>query len=375
MTFNVRPLGKPQLSLEKRGSTLKYFVSLFAGVFLLASCTDGFTEFPVHEDGQGELEEQLDVVRLSSKNIETYTLPSKPVTRTRLPYRTSWSYAIGVGDVLSIDVYDHPELTMPAGPDRSARENGFRVQADGKFFYPHIGEIDAKGRTIEQVRSDLSQKLRQIIPEPQVVARIAEFKSQSVLVGGEVNSPNKQTLDTVPLTLFQAVNAAGGATEEADLSRITVKRNGHTYRVDLNGFLRANYAENNPILRAGDVVHVPELRTEQAYILGEVSKPSVVDLAKEPINLTQALANQGGLKEVRADARGVFVFRNHSGRTTVFQLETSSPEGWLLGTEFSLIPDDVVYVTRSPLTRWNDTITALLPTVVAIRNLDDLSEL
>lgn len=353
---------------------MKYFINFLLCAFLLAACTDGFTVFPVDEEGQEKLAEELDVVRLSSKNIKNYTLPIKPVTRTRLPYMTSWSYEIGVGDVLSIDVYDHPELTMPAGPDRSASENGFRVQADGKFFYPHIGEIEAAGRSIEQVRSDLSQKLRLIIPEPQVVARIAEFKSQSVLVGGEVNNPNKQTLDTVPLTLFQAVNAAGGTTEEADLSRITVKRNGRTYRVDLNGFLRANYAQNNPILRAGDVVHVPELRTEQAYILGEVDDPSVVDLAKEPINLTQALASQGGLKEVRADARGVFVFRSVGQRTTVFQLETSSPEGWLLGTDFSLIPDDVVYVTRSPLTRWNDTITGLLPTVVAVRNLDDLAD-
>ena len=341
---------------------------------LLAACTDGFTVFPVDEEGQGKLANDLDVVRLSTKNIKNYTQAIKPVTRTNLPYDTSWSYKIGPGDILSIDVYDHPELTMPAGPDRSASENGFRVQADGRFFYPHIGEIEAAGRSIEHVRSDVSQKLRLIIPEPQVVARVAEFNSQSVLVGGEVNKPNKQTLNSVPLTLFQAVNAAGGTTEDADLSRITVKRNGRTYGVDLNGFLRANYVQNNPILRAGDVVHVPELRNEQAYILGEVDKPSVVDLAKEPVNLTQALANQGGLKEVRADARGVFVFRTVAGRTTVFQLETSSPEGWLLGTEFSLIPEDVVYVTRSPLTRWNDTITGLLPTVVAVRNLDDLSD-
>ena len=353
---------------------LKKLIFALVGSLSLASCTDGFTAFPVDEQGQENLSAELDVVRLSSKNIKNYTQPIKPVTRTRLPHNTSWEYKIGPGDILSIDVYDHPELTMPAGPDRSASENGFRVQADGKFFYPHIGEIEASGRSIEQVRSDVAQRLRQIIPEPQVVARIAEFNSQSVLVGGEVNSPNRQTLSNVPLTLFQAVNAAGGKTEGADLGRITVKRNGRTYGVDLNGFLRANYAQNNPILRAGDVVHVPELRNEQAYVLGEVGKPSVVDLAKEPVNLTQALAGLGGLKEVRADARGVFVFRRVAGRTTVYQLETSSPKGWLLGTEFSLIPEDVVYVTRSPLTRWNDTITGLLPTVLAVGNVDGIAE-
>ena len=50
---------------------------------------------------------------------------------------------------------------------------------------------------------------------------------------------------------------------------------------------------------------------------------------------------------------------------TVFQLETSSPTGLLLGTRFVLEPGDVVYVTRNPLQRWNDTISKLLPTVQA----------
>jgi polysaccharide export outer membrane protein len=50
----------------------------------------------------------------------------------------------------------------------------------------------------------------------------------------------------------------------------------------------------------------------------------------------------------------------------VFQLDTSSPTGLLLGTRFVLEPGDVVYVLRSRLQRWNDTIVRLLPTVQAI---------
>jgi polysaccharide export outer membrane protein len=72
------------------------------------------------------------------------------------------------------------------------------------------------------------------------------------------------------------------------------------------------------------------------------------------------------LDALRADARGIFVFRGNNDNMTVFQLSVESPTGFLLGTRFNLEPGDVVYVTRSSRQRWNDTINGLLPTVGAI---------
>lgn len=346
-------------------------LSVFCILFLSA-CADGFTTFPVTEQQQIDLDPDVDVVRLSSKNIRGFAQPTRPTSRTSLPNNTNWEYRIGVGDILGIIVYDHPELNMPAGADKSAIDNGFRIQSDGTFFYPHIGQVHARGRSVEDVRNELSQKLKAIIPEPQVVARVAEFNSQNVVVGGAVNASNRQTLNAVALTLLQAINAAGGYTQEADISRISLQRAGRKYIVDLNGFLKSNYARNNPVLRAGDIVNVPERRTQEAYILGEVAEPNIVDLSVEPVSLTQALTYRGGLNQIRADARGVFVFRNVAGKTTVYQLETSSPAGWLLGTNFTLRAGDVVYVTRSPLMQWNDTISNILPTVLATKAIDDI---
>lgn len=345
---------------------------LFAMLFF-ASCSDGFTTFPVSPDKQESLSEQVSVIRLDASNISNFASPMAQPQRTNLPYSSNWDYKVGTGDVLSIVVFDHPELTLPAGPQRSAEDSGFAVQADGTFFYPYVGQIRAKGRSVQDIRSELAEKLAEYIPSPQVEVRVAAFNSQSTVVAGEVKAPNRQALSTVPLTLLEAVNAAGGVTENADTSRISLQRGGRTYHVDLDGFLSKNIRANNPILRNGDIVNVPRRITSEAYILGEVIKPSPVDLSVEPITLTQALTRQGGLNQIRADARGVFVFRKASNVTTVYQLETSSPEGWLLGTRFALEPHDVVYVTRSPLQRWNDTISRLLPTVNAVSAVDDIS--
>jgi len=205
-----------------------------------------------------------------------------------------------------------------------------------------------------------------------VEVRVAEFNSQSVNVTGEVKSPNRQALKSVPLTMVEAISAAGGFTETADPAEVTLQRGGKIYDVDVTGFLERGFRANNPVLRNGDIVTVPRRKVREAYLLGQIVKPATIDLARETITLTQAVTRQGGLNEVRADARGIFVFRATDGKMTVFQLETSSPTGLLLGTRFVIEPGDVIYVTRSPLQRWNDTISRLLPTVQAANLVENV---
>lgn len=339
---------------------------LFGSICLaLASCTDGFTTFPVTKEAQQALTENVTIVRLDESNIASFSRSALGPQRTSLRASTNWEYKVGTGDILNIIVFEHPELTLPSGPVPSMAQSGFSVQADGTFFFPYIGQVQARGRLIQDIRGDIATRLAEFIPEPQVEVRMSQFNSQSVNVVGEVKLPNRQALNTVALTLLEAVSAAGGMTETADPARITLQRSGTVYPVDLRAFLEHGYAPNNPVMRDGDIVTVPRRQTEEAYLLGEVVRPATVDLSLEQVTLTQALTRQGGLDGIRADARGVFVFRSMGAQMRVFQLETASPLGLLLGTRFVLEAGDVVYVTRSPLQRWNDSITRLLPTVQA----------
>jgi polysaccharide export outer membrane protein len=126
-------------------------------------------------------------------------------------------------------------------------------------------------------------------------------------------------------------------------------------------------------LAAGDLVAVPRTLVKEAYVLGEINAAAAVDLSRDTITLTQAITRQGGLQQNRADARGVFVFRAVGKDMTVYQLDVSSPTGLLLGTQFELEVRDVVYITTSPLQRWNDTISRLLPTVSAYSTAQNLN--
>ena len=314
------------------------------------------------------------MIILDPTNIANFTSPARGHAPSSLPVGRDWSYLVGPGDILSVIVFNHPDLTLPAGPQRSAAESGFQVGSDGTINYPYIGTVQAAGRRTDQIRSDISQQLATFIPDPQVEVRIAAYNAQAVVVSGEVNTPNRQPLTAVPLSLIEAINAAGGFTDNADLRNVSVQRAGRIYQVDVQGFLSGGLRQNNPVLRNGDVVSIPRRRAEEAYLLGEVSRPDVVDLSREQITLTQAITRRGGLQQTRADARGVLVFRADGARTLVFQLDTSNPSGLLLGTRFVLEPGDVVYVMRSPIQRWNDTISRLLPSVQAINTANDIPD-
>lgn len=126
----------------------------------------------------------------------------------------SWDYRVGPGDVLSILVWDHPQLNMPAGPNRTAAEVGNRVHGDGTIFYPHIGTAMVSGKTVAQIREVITMGLKRVIPEPQVDVTIARFRENNhVYVLGEVPKPGKLPLEMSRLSLTDALAQSGGVDE------------------------------------------------------------------------------------------------------------------------------------------------------------------
>lgn len=370
----------------------------------------------VQSEGKSGDKDKKEEADLSSR-VNVYSLTPNTVSQFKTDQASSranpeldqkvstYQYYIGPGDILNITIWDHPELTIPAGSYRSSSESGNWVHSDGTIFYPYIGTVKVAGKTVTQIRNEISKRLAHYIESPQVDVNVAAFRAQKAYITGEINHPGQQSITNVPLTILDAINGAGGLAMEADWRNVTLTRMGKEESISLYALMQRGDLTQNRLLENGDIIHVPRNDSQKVFVLGEVKEPKLLKIDRSGMSLTEALSSVGGINELEADATGVFVIRGlkrggqianteqpdnqdtsigHDRISTqggsneqdspianIYQLDIKDATALVIGTEFQMEPYDIVYVTAAPLTRWNRVVRQLLPTISGFNNLSD----
>lgn len=159
------------------------------------------------------------------------------------------------GDVLQI-VRD---IAPRVEPEENTR---FQVRPDGGFFYLDAGNIEAVGRTPEQIAGEISAKLAKIYRYPNVTVNIVSAPGNRVQVGGAVQNPVSIDI-TAPTSLDQAIVGAGGLLSTADASHVALLRLDKTnrykaYFTDFGQLLETQAPRRPVMLKRGDIVFVPK---------------------------------------------------------------------------------------------------------------------
>jgi len=165
------------------------------------------------------------------------------------------AYRIGVDDEIKVSVWQNPGLDVSVP-----------VRPDGKISVPLVGDVEAGGRTPEEVAGEIQEKLKTYIRDPQVTVILTALRSHEYLsrvrVTGAVRSPI-----SIPyrqgMTVLDAVLAAGGTTEFAAPDRTELYRHGETgattsYAIRLEKILQQGDLANNYPVQPGDVITVPQ---------------------------------------------------------------------------------------------------------------------
>jgi polysaccharide export outer membrane protein len=157
-------------------------------------------------------------------------------------------FQIGVSDTLSVRVLPDPPIERVA-----------RVRPDGRFSMDLIGDVEAAGRSTDEVAREIEERIAEYRVSPKVTVSVEQIQSTAVSVTGEVNGPSSFPLER-ETRLSEAVAQAGGATTFAATSRVRViRRDGDKtlrYLVNLDR-IQGGDASTDLVLEKGDLVYVP----------------------------------------------------------------------------------------------------------------------
>jgi len=168
---------------------------------------------------------------------------------TQVPGIDPSSYRVGAEDVLEISVWREDTLKKEV-----------LVRPDGGISYPLIGEVQAAGRTVLEIRDDVAKRLEKFIPDPVVSVAILKSASQRIYVIGRVNKPGEFPVGR-HVDVLQALSMAGGLTPFADGNEIRILRRDGDQQVvipfEYGRVVRGQKLDQNILLRGGDVIVVP----------------------------------------------------------------------------------------------------------------------
>ncbi len=247
----------------------------------------------------------------ASPQVEAAKDASAPPPGLVAASSTSLEYVIGLEDVLSVDVYDFPELSKTV-----------RVANDGTVSLPLIGDVPASGLTTKQFEKELESKWgKTYLENPSISVSVREFNAHPVSVVGQVGRPGLYPL-VGRRTLIDVLSLAGGLGLNAGQTVLVTRKEGfgtldqvegmHVVapdQVEINVY-RLFYAHEEGLnieIKPLDTVAVR--RADVIYVVGAVKNSAGFTLAeRESVTVLQALALAGGL-DSGASKKGARIIR------------------------------------------------------------------
>lgn len=157
----------------------------------------------------------------------------------------SGSYKIGPSDVLNIRVWNQPEFSGPVA-----------VHQDGKFTLPLIGDLQAGGKTPNEVQDIISEALKKYLVKPLVTVTVQDVGSKRYYMDGLIARPGEYSL-VVPTTILEAISKAGGLQDFANGKKIYILRGDKRIYFNYKDVIHGKHMDENVPLEPGDHIVVP----------------------------------------------------------------------------------------------------------------------
>lgn len=246
-------------------------------------------------------------------------------------------YRLGAGDVVSLQVWNRPELS-----------GKHTIGPDGVLTVPLAGPVKVTELTREEAAQRVRQGLDRYYVNPSVFFAIEQYNGNRVTVLGRVQNPGQLAFDHPP-TLLETLARAGALPvidKQATLTRCAIFRGREKMIwVDLKRLLNGGEVNLNLRMQPGDLVYIPDSADTMVYVLGSVARPGAYRLTPD-MSVMDALATAGGPTE-DGKADGIAIYR--PAHQAVEQISLQNLMDAQRRVNFALEEGDVIYVPKSTL--------------------------
>jgi polysaccharide biosynthesis/export protein len=285
---------------------------------------------------------------------------------------------IGIGDTVSVSIWEAaggglfsaPVTTNEAttgtvgGGSRNVTIPDQVVAPDGAISVPFAGRVPVAGRTPLQVQDEIQQRLAEKAIEPQAIVTVSKSITNTATVSGEVVGGARVPLSVGGDRLLDVIAAAGGAKAPVYETFVRLSRGGVTVTIPMERLV-SDPAENI-YAWPGDVLTLVQL-PQTFSVFGATGQNTEVPFGAENVTLAEALAKAGGLQDLRADPRGVFLFRfepssivgalkaaplangPNGSSPIVYRLNLRDVKSYFYAERFPIENKDIIFVANAQL--------------------------
>jgi polysaccharide export outer membrane protein len=338
----------------------------------------------------------IKVVEITSSVINVLAQqPTESLASLQKPGVVPTVDRIGVGDVLSISIYQAGAPMLPAGGDGgtppptpaapSITKNALPsivVDSRGLINIPYVGRIQAAGLTPSELQDQIVQRLKNKAIEPQAIVAVETNVANTVVITGDVKTPGRRPLSLAHETVLDMIAAAGGALHAPQdivlrLTRASDQRNVRLSRINA-------LAAENIYLAPGDrldLLYQP--RSFTAF--GATGKASEIPFETGEVSLADAIARSGGPAEQTADPSGIYLFRFEQtgvaqqlglppgpSEPVIYHVDLRQAQSYFAMQKFDMRNGDVIFIASArtdSLQKFFNLINALFSPAIVTKTL------
>ncbi len=348
---------------------LSLFIILI--LFLLNNCTilPGINKSPQKKNPNKKIQTSeysindvkiniIKINKLSDKEINTYSKNQFEDLENRIKdyseiYDYRYEYILGTSDSISINLTDTDDL-----------DGVYKIDQEGMIDLPFIGKIKLGELTLNEAQNLLLQIIKSFYKNPDLQIGIEEFNSNKVYIVGAVRNQTTISLNEQPLSLIEAaIQADFNPSAEDKLFGTSglLRREGKVYKINLTNTFKNKDEKENFYLKRNDVIFIDK-NSNSIHVFGEVTESGTY-FPDMNYSLTE-LVSSVGVNQLTANAKKVYVIREKFEtflEVDVFQLDIRNPINLIAGKKFKIKKGDIIFVPPAEITKWNRTISLLLP--------------